>query len=666
MANLTYDIALINVWWQQGGVDTRLFESVKAQDEYFENKIKYSFKELVNFNIGDNVNTTVVVNYGGTNTPQDVPRMVASNYAVVRGRDGGNNIVFRRYYYAKCSQLSGTQLRVELNLDVIQTHYIGNQSRFKGAWIKRAHLNRWRRLTTFDFEFDATPQSKLFEDEGIFLPKRLTRRTKLVLSTSREGEGYSNKAMDEWLSDNVKYWVYTYIKCNQSYKIGDEEITIPPTYYGDRGLREGTSYDVGYRSGWSILCYPVYKEGQSTSLGRLFIKSGVQTVALSSQALDVFRKDNNDASYFYSSKISCIFPFKLGVYSFNIDSNNNLTIELNDTDVQLLKMSGVGLLNIRVSYPNEPITTYEYSSNQRYQFTVAQIQGNRSRAFNPKILSGGFKQLRLTNGVEGLFNYDFQKLGVKEFRCLIYEPLFPDITRQFIAIIPPDNCIYTKDTLKNYTGIVASIDNQLPFDNDKLQEFLANNKNFFLSRKIETVQDSVKLFNSFKNGIITGASQIGSGELAKGGATLSGTVDNTITGAMDIYFKRVNSNLTLDNMDNSPVALTNANGNAIFNESINQPGIYVEEYEAIENEQASGENEMYKFGYAYNQSGPLEEFDNIRVYFNYLEADVDIIQLNISNLERELLKQRLKSIRFWNSDDIQYSKENYERTVKNG
>ena len=74
----------------------------------------------------------------------------------------------------------------------------------------------------------------------------------------------------------------------------------------------------------------------------------------------------------------------------------------------------------------------------------------------------------------------------------------------------------------------------------------------------------------------------------------------------------------------------------------------------------------YKNGFAYNRVDSISNYDNIRYYFNYIEADVESITGNISNLEKERLRERLSAVRFWNTDTLQYTLENYERRLANG
>ena len=75
---------------------------------------------------------------------------------------------------------------------------------------------------------------------------------------------------------------------------------------------------------------------------------------------------------------------------------------------------------------------------------------------------------------------------------------------------------------------------------------------------------------------------------------------------------------------------------------------------------------MDLFGFNYNQVDNIKNVWNIRKYHNYVQADIDaIIGISMSNIARTDIKQRFQNgIRFWNSDNIQYSLENYEKWLE--
>ena len=93
--------------------------------------------------------------------------------------------------------------------------------------------------------------------------------------------------------------------------------------------------------------------------------------------------------------------------------------------------------------------------------------------------------------------------------------------------------------------------------------------------------------------------------------------------------------------------------------------MYICEYESIEKESQQADNDMFMNGYSFDQLGNPKDFMNIRKYFNFIQADIDVLGgIPISNDVRNNLKQRFANgIRFWNSDTVQYDFENYENNL---
>ena len=77
-------------------------------------------------------------------------------------------------------------------------------------------------------------------------------------------------------------------------------------------------------------------------------------------------------------------------------------------------------------------------------------------------------------------------------------------------------------------------------------------------------------------------------------------------------------------------------------------------------------NLMNLYGYTYNQLDNIKNCDNIRYYHNYVQADItDIDGVSISNAIRDDVKNRFShGVRFWNSDTIQFTSENYENWLQ--
>ena len=202
MQTLKYKIGLCNVFWNRDGIDTRYFENVASQRAYFLFKVGAvnAIGPRINFNINDNISTTITYL---DDSNRSIEELIACNYAVLfRANPETDEVVDVRYYYAKVSQLSGRKMRVELDLDDIQTNYFKYKNQIAPCIINRAHLNRFVKNEDNTFSFDLGLKSHLYEEEDASRAKRLTKRTKLKIK-------YTDDIITNWINDNVAYWVYT-------------------------------------------------------------------------------------------------------------------------------------------------------------------------------------------------------------------------------------------------------------------------------------------------------------------------------------------------------------------------------------------------------------------------------------------------------------------------
>ena len=83
---------------------------------------------------------------------------------------------------------------------------------------------------------------------------------------------------------------------------------------------------------------------------------------------------------------------------------------------------------------------------------------------------------------------------------------------------------------------------------------------------------------------------------------------------------------------------------------------------------------MQLYGFTYNKLGNIKNFDNIRHFYNYIEADVEMITSTtkkISNIIKSRFKEAFnRGVRFWNAEadvfdgTFSYAQENYERSLE--
>ena len=696
---IKYKIALINVFWSEDDQNTRYFDSLNEQEIYFDNKASGHTSSLVNYNMSNNIYTQIKFK---DETGRRAEEVVKSNYAIVYTVDYNETtkvetIINRRYFFAYCRQDSGSQMIVDLSLDDVQTNYFRYKVNYDKALIRRACLNRFKHLSyqndTHYFTFNCDENSPLFEPEAIDEPaKRLVKRTSLNF----EIDTSENSFINEYFSENIIGWEYVYLtpmNNNQAvvnWKVKDVTdgstdkqlyIDLVETYpfEYDHTITVGEGYiDANKIKGALIcLCAPVYKSDSQYGSENVLTSGENNTgdpnnqIAISTKGIDMFLENNGNNSYVYSRKFSIKPPFRRHKLTTSMwwesgDETNILCCKGDNQGTTGIVQSNVyrtvddgvsqlysicsGKIDVTggghikqgcfVITGDSPAScqTEEYEiQNRKTIFTLSELIADQPRQINlnPKLMSKQFYEIDI-NLFSQRYAYDPLKMATSSFSLTYDEALTPDITKGY-ARLNKGYGLYIDKTKENLTGLVISNDQSLMVANDKLSEMLANNKNFFLQRGLQIGMDAL-------------------GKLAKGnipGAIVSGGV-NTFNTFM----------LEYDNMRYSPNLVDNANGNVYFGAQIQPFKLAVEEYDILTQDKEKVNDYMYLFGFSYNRIDTLANFINIRRYFNYIEADLITIPSPISNEEKYRLKSKFnRGIRFWNTDMIDYSKENYENEL---
>lgn len=661
---IRFKIALTNVFWSEDGIDTRYFESIEAQNTYFDTLTTGLFSPVVNFYMSDNVQTTIV--YKDT-SGRDGSTLCKCNYAVVLKVDIDENeqetILERRYFFAYPSQDSGSQMKVILSLDDVQTNYFAHKDKIAPCLIKRAHLNRFVEESGVAVGFDGSLGSPLFERENFQnVAKRLSSRTKLNLKMS------NNDNFNKWVNDNVLGWVYVYCD-HRAYTMLDSETNDVNASITLNQPDMTPQYNSGsdLENILNVFCFPILKSiKQMRFWNGIFGSNATAYTQCNLSGYHVFRDRNNGASYIKSIKFSILPPAFLGNLTegdgtsscdFYIDNNGNMNVQGNNalkyrglTKLRCWQFSnitgnGSGMIQVQTNDSFETETFSIESLHQRY-FLKTYVKANEgdNPKLEPKFNNADYYEIRLTNERGQNFVYDLQKLNTDSFVCEYSEALTPDITRSYFRIKGTDG-VYIAECSQNLTGLVDSADMSLMVDNDQLSAMLANNKNYYLQ-------------NALKIGEKTFAGAVAGG--LKGG--IPGAVVGGVGGAVGSV---IDMGLSIDNMQNAPHQLLNSNGNAYFNTMYSEPGLYIETYDILYNERLIIWKDWVKNGYTYNMVESISGVDNIRKRFNYIEAEVEAITAPISNLEKQRLRQRLSKIRFWNDENLNDFTKNYERWLDN-
>lgn len=366
--------------------------------------------------------------------------------------------------------------------------------------------------------------------------------------------------------------------------------------------------------------------------------------------------------------------------------------------------------------PDIPSETAKYSGkgykNKFSRFDLLHATSRDNRAC-PRLLGSNYSSVNI-KCVGDELEYSWMDLSAKhgnkwddgKFSLLYTEVIQPEITKYYVRIKAPYG-VYTEATNYNYSGLVSTADTSIAIVNSAYAEFLANNKNYWLmsfanalgggvgglldayhpahpTETIDTITRDLKAkggrFRSPKTGRFVG---MDSPERPLVGTGFGREVTKTITKpawtdwtsvasyGINVATGVLNSAFTIDNVKASPSNMKNSTGNGYFTYYTTGFGLYVEAYQALDIDLDRCYQYHYMYGYKYGKFGNVNDFMNIRHYFNYIQADLQNITgktgYNIPNQVRDEIKHIFgQGVRLWNVSDkmFNYDVENYERSLE--
>lgn len=658
---LNYQAALINVPFDIDCRNVLRFDNREAQENYFQVASLFLNAQQINFNAGSLLETSIIYNKGQT---ESLTELLSKNYCIIKDNSPEATLKYYYYYVKNIMQDSASQVKVLLELDIFQTYYIDLD--FTPCQIERAHLNRFV-TSDSNIKFNDTINSRLFLNEPLQENgKRLVSRKSLKWIIT------GNEEIDTWLHDNIAYWVYVYINGTSKY-----------TTYALDGTesKTGTGFNAWYsetlgananavKNDYGILCYPVYKKNTSI-LNGIKLEYGTKQFLVNEGSFESFREKNNDASYIYSRKISLMPPFRT-IYTtrFRIE-NNNLIIsfsnptggtinpiitsndsvnELGGCRAMITDYSANDALFGGIEQSSKPLESYPIQLDYQLTFNSNEIVGSqRNLKFNPKLLNSDNLAITLKSYDGTTFEYDLQKLGTNTLSFLYSETLQAEISKYYCRV-KGNNGLYVIENEKSLLGLVGSTDTTIALSNNQYAAYLANNKNFWMQ-------------SNFK--IISGAARdIGQSAVAGSPKGLMGGISNALIGTGQQLIDRF---LTTDNLRQSPEALQRGGGNALFSSQVDEIAIYLEVHQTLQAVQEIEDDFTTMFGYVYNKIDKIKNNDNIRKYYNFIQAEIqETTGINISRAVHDKFKSAFKNgVRFWNTDNFSYENENYERWLEN-
>lgn len=740
--NVTYKINLIAFPFGQDSENTLWFNNQGAQQVYMEGRAAANggYRYMTAPNLGTINLTNVVFDYlnyvdnqPGTFYPD--PNWYANlNYAIIKKStvlsvsETKNEYFY--YWVTNCTQGADGILLLDLKLDTIQTYMFHLDFDMTPCLIERAHLNRWINNNNGTVSFDGTPTSKLFAREEIRdVPKRIVSRQELSLIDNGLNANVPEKVR-LFLDRYVLGWVYVTF---QHEILDDSDVMfnqIITNYNIKKGFYEKTD-DASLLMPYVTFAFPLYK----TIIGDSYSEGAIETYMRITENNTVTNYVGVwDANTFIEDVVNKFKVVndnkKFATYSLSIQVRQTPPINFSleglssfSYDLTGLDDNGVGVLRIIDDYsisndvakmlPTELLGTISdpyfhvglyviqhqiggdvslnYSKQQvdtglTYTFAKSSIVGaNKNYLFNPKLLNTDYTELKLGQGVAAPYSYDAQKLNKQQVTLGWRETIFPGVVRSFLGLYVPStngtpNSVYNEAAFNGFVGCTAIQDASIPYNQDQMDMYLQQNKNFYLQQGVGVAGATVggALATTGLNALGTSIAASGATAAATGAATgaAAGSVApgiGTLVGAgVGLVAGVIQTALTINNMQNRPDMIKNLDGNPMLQIAINKGKTYLELSQALQSDLEKANNYMFMNGFTYNQIDNPRNYLHTRKYFNYIKAQIDDIQgLPLSNETRADIKQRFANgLRFWNyttfaTNGVQYDFENYELWLDN-
>lgn len=695
-----YYIGMIDWMFDLGSEDTRWFSDMLEQQVYFERKVTNStgWQQIK----APNLNSIFITSQVFPNeTNMEIFDLARKNYAIIKVLEGtlDNPTNVRYFYYGatNCQIGANGLVTYDLEEDTIQTILFNPDLRIADSFVERCHLDRFvvTDYTPEDdplYSFNFKQNSLLFEREPIqSCPLRPTEKRKLKVVYDKGGSNGLN-IFDTWFNDNVSHWVYYFMSANVDYKQTDgshsEDFRFHELHYQTRG------WGFGIAGGFVVFCVPVYKTQH--------VIKNLDGDILGSH-VEAFLANNNGYANVFAIKNSIVPPFMFNSLNasqnYEIDDLGNMVLHCNTWYGNEIDDTWGGfffkvysptdersIFYVQIQDITTPITLYSELQFYEDTFTRQEIR-NWTNEGDPKLYNEDYSTYHIYFGGQ---TYDMPVSKTSNLPAFAYyEPLTPDITKFYLTFdvnssygenkYPSEN-VYNENTEKDYTGFVGCLDTSMWFSKEKLDEWLAQNKNNLqifqnnqeLARKNANISAGMGVVGSLVGGIVgAGASPTPAGVV--------GALTGAVTGIAMSGLKRkqtewnleneaINRGLTIDNMRQSPASLSALNSNIVLIQGVDEFGLYIEFQEMLPEQQNVVIDYLKRYGYSVNKIGDIMSYISTsnrnlkRDKYVYIKGELGALYgLPISTQERLNLKDRFSAgIRFWNADKIDYSEPNFE------
>jgi hypothetical protein len=644
--------------------NTRLFNSVEEQQEYFADRV-YTTLNDVNFIYNDLIETKFEFVFEDGN----ISDLLNCNYLSVEDLTEDRDDITLYYYIVNSKLNSYGQVEMLLKLDVMQTYLM--YLKFDHAFIQRAHLDRFDEHTngtTRLLTFKGDKNSKFFKSEPLNFTAQYPvyrRELRHDLSEFTNKDGYN---------DIILGWIKIFVDSSHTYTYSSQQFII------DNCESYGVGNEFDLNTG--VILLPILATGYSGEISYTF--NGVTNNYPFEQFLLPFICKIINPSYIYDIQFSYELPIEFyqdNVISIDTTTPVTPTVRFNidslvgyNYSARVITSEDICLVCAR--YINRQETWYIESSADIGLFTLfPRISPNdiysdgvaktRNPLFNPKLYNMQFSMLKIDN--VGSDDYDYNLLALTPNIFRNFADFFTGSRRlKFIG-----NCVNTvmsQNTFFRVKGYGTSLYNtdcednlnigcvntevlSIPFVSNQLQEYVAEHKNWIMQALLQPVVQGGKNIVSAKSN-------------AEALSALGGAVVDTVVAG-------INVGLQEDNMFNAPNNLKNSSNAFYFKMSNTFPKPYATCYTLTPKEQKELDDFCNYYGFTLNELDSPNAYFKTRMYHNYIKFMATNFSVQYNGTKKplsETLKAEIRSImangiRIWHVDEIDFTKENPELSI---
>lgn len=650
-----YLYALTYVDFDNENKDILYFKNQSAKDSFFSLSTLFANAKEINFEKKNLIDVDLIVTL---DDHDEVEKEFNFNYCILKEISTSN---YYYYFVNKMTYLNKGRMTIKCHLDVFTTYF--DKLVFEGT-INRGTLREFVKDGT-DIIYDSGAYTHIFAVDDTYSGKKFIQHDKCL-----QPHVYTyldNATLDAWLDENVECWQYLFVDCNHQYKYDNTNYRSVDEFLSD-----------GISTSFGVLAMPIYKTTKLINIRFRDVSDPNNpktfTISMRDSAIDYFRKSNNDNSYVYSSKISKQPPFtpiisNSDTHNFlcTITDSGNLIMDFGD-------VSGNDLSPLLQNYTRVFVT---HELNSQFYIGMFEMTFQTKRFYNNNVSSiiDDYFQTRMTKtkylsnstefwkypnatsikNIEIKLTYNGQefttttsKIDSGDAVVEMLESITPDISKTYVRWKHTGYYAFRSANSKTLTGGIYSDDTLLSLGTTKLQEVLANSKNFFYQKRV----------NIGVNSLINLATNTAKQDVLGMGKTLAKE-----------QLQEVNFGFEMDNLENAPSHLEKASGNGLFNLLTKDFGIHLEVWMMTEEDLTNIAMYYNKFGVQTNTIGTIFDILEKHKYFDYTEFDTYYIHgtVNITNEIKDEFKRKLKrGVRFWydSSKLYNYSLYNYENALE--